>query len=80
MWTVGLISKECCKTYHYNDFTEAEKEYKIWLKCFKLNNDIESRTIVIKRDCDDKIKSIKSIISVNHCSELYYLFLSKDIN
>ena len=80
MWTVGLISKECCKTYHYNDFTEAEKEYKTWLNCFKLNNDIKFRTTVINRDCDDKIKSIKNIISVNNNSELYFLFLSKDIN
>ena len=80
MWTVGLISKECCKTYHYNDFTEAEKEYKTWLNCFKLNNDIESRTTVIKRDCNDKIKSIKNIISVNHDLELYFLFLSEDVN
>ena len=80
MWTVGLISKECCKTYHYNDFTEAEKEYKIWFKYFKLNNDIESRTTVIMRDCNDKIKSIKNIISVKHDLGLYYLFLSEDIN
>ena len=80
MWTVGLISKECCKTYHYNDFTEAEKEYKIWLNYFKLNNDIESRTTVINRDCNDKIKSIKNIISVNHGLELYFLFLSEDVN
>ena len=80
MWTVGLISKECCKTYHYNDFTEAEKEYKTWLKCFKLNNDVESRTTIINRDCADKIKSIKNIISVKHKLELYFLFLSEDIN
>ena len=80
MWTVGLISKECCKTYHYNDFTEAEKEYKVWLNYFKLNNDIESRTTVIMRDCNDKIKSIKNIISVKHDLGLYYLFLSEDIN
>ena len=79
MWTVGLISKECCKTYHYNDFTEAEKEYKIWLNCFKLNNDIKFRTTVINRDCNDKIKSIKNI--TNDCAKnsinyAYYLLYS----
>ena len=45
MWTVGLISKECCKTYHYEDFAEADKEYKYWLGCFKNNNAVESRNI-----------------------------------
>ena len=50
MWTVGLISKECCKTYHYEGFAEAEKEYKYWLGCFKNNNAVESRTTIIERE------------------------------
>ena len=50
MWTVGLISKDCCKTYHYEGFAEAEKEYKYWLGCFKNNNAVESRTTIIERE------------------------------
>ena len=80
MWTVGLISKECCKTYHYEGFAEAEKEYKYWLGCFKNNNAVESRTTIIERDCVDKIISIKNIFKVDHDSDLYFMILSKDKN
>ena len=80
MWTVGLISKECCKTYHYEGFAEAEKEYKYWLGCFKNNNAVESRTTIIERDCVDKIISIKSVFKVDHDSDLYFMILSKDKN
>ena len=80
MWTVGLISKECCKTYHYEGFAEAEKEYKYWLGCFKNNNPIESRTTIIERDCVDKIISVKNIFKVDHDSDLYFMILSKDKN
>ena len=80
MWTVGLISKECCKTYHYEGFAEAEKEYKYWLGCFKNNNAVESRTTIIERDCVDKIISVKNIFKVDHDSDLYFMILSKDRN
>ena len=80
MWTVGLISKECCKTYHYEGFAEAEKEYKYWLGCFKNNNVVESRTTVIERDCIDKIISVKNIFKVAHDPDLYFMILSKDKN
>ena len=80
MWTVGLISKECCKTYHYEGFAEAEKEYKYWLGCFKNNNAVESRTTIIERDCVDKIISVKNIFKVDHDSDLYFMILSKDKN
>ena len=80
MWTVGLISKECCKTYHYEGFAEAEKEYKYWLGCFKNNNAVESRTTIIERDCVDKIISVKNIFRVDHDSDLYFMILSKDKN
>ena len=80
MWTVGLISKDCCKTYHYEGFAEAEKEYKYWLGCFKNNNAVESRTTIIERDCVDKIISIKNIFKVDHDSDLYFMILSKDKN
>ena len=80
MWTVGLISKECCKTYHYEGFAEAEKEYKYWLGCFKNNNAVESRTTIIERDCVNKIISVKNIFKVTHDSDLYFMILSKDKN
>ena len=80
MWTVGLISKDCCKTYHYEGFAEAEKEYKYWLGCFKNNNAVESRTTIIERDCVDKIISVKNIFKVDHDSDLYFMILSKDEN
>ena len=80
MWTVGLISKECCKTYHYEGFAEAEKEYKYWLGCFKCNNAVESRTTIIERDCVDKIISVKNILKVAHDSDSYFMILSKDKN
>ena len=80
MWTVGLISKECCKTYHYEGFAEAEKEYKYWLGCFKNNNAVESRTTIIERDCIDNIISVKNIFKVDHNSDLYFMILSKDKN
>ena len=80
MWTVGLISKDCCKTYHYEGFAEAEKEYKYWLGCFKNNNAVESRTTIIERDCVDKIISVKNIFKVDHDSDLYFMILSKDKN
>ena len=80
MYTVALISKECCKTYHYEGFAEAEKEYKYWLGCFKNNNAVESRTTIIERDCVDKIISIKNIFKVDHDSDLYFMILSKDKN
>ena len=80
MWTVGLISKECCKTYHYEGFAEAEKEYKYWLGCFKNNNAVESRTTIIERDYVDKIISVKNIFKVDHDSDLYFMILSKDKN
>ena len=80
MQTVGLISKDCCKTYHYEDFAEAEKEYKYWLGCFKSNNVVESRTSIIERDSMDKIMSVKNVLRVAHDSDLYYMILSKDTN
>lgn len=80
MWTVGLISKECCKTYHYSSFAEAEKEYKCWLKLFKYNNVVENRTTIIERNSIDEITSIKSILRVNNDLDLYFMFLSKDKN
>ena len=80
MWTVGLISKECCKTYHYEGFAEAEKEYKYWLGCFKNNNAVESRTTIIERDCVDEIISVKNILKVAHDSDLSFMILSKDKN
>ena len=80
MWTVGLISKDCCKTYHYEDFAEAEKEYKYWLECFKSNNVVESRTTIIERDCADKIISVKNIFKVDHDLDLHFMILSKDKN
>ena len=80
MWTVGLISKDCCKTYHYEGFAEAEKEYKYWLGCFKNNNAVESRTTIIERDCVDEIISVKNILKVTHDSDLYFMILSKDRN
>ena len=80
MYTVALISKECCKTYHYEGFAEAEKEYKYWLGCFKNNNAVESRTTIIERDCVDKIISVKNIFKVDHDSDLYFMILSKDKN
>ena len=80
MWTVGLISKDCCKTYHYEGFAEAEKEYKYWIGCFKNNNAVESRTTIIERDCVDKIISVKNIFKVDHDSDLYFMILSKDKN
>ena len=80
MWTVGLISKECCKTYHYEGFVEAEKEYKYWLGCFKNNNAVESRTTIIERDCVDEIISVKNILKVAHDPDLYFMILSKDKN
>ena len=80
MWTVGLISKECCKTYHYEGFAEAEKEYKYWLGYFKSNNAVESRTTIIERDCVDKIISVKNIFKVDHDSDLHFMILSKDKN
>ena len=80
MWTVGLISKECCKTYHYESFEEAEKEYKYWLGCFKSNNVVASRIIVIERDSMNKLTSITNILRVAHNSDLYFIILSKDRN
>ena len=80
MYTVALISKECCKTYHYEGFAEAEKEYKYWLGCFKTNNVVDSRTTIIERDCADKIISVKNILKVAHDSDLYFMILSKDRN
>ena len=80
MWTVGLISKEYCKTYHYEGFAEAEKEYKYWLGCFKSNNVVESRATVIERDSMDKIISVKNILRVVHDSDLCFMILSKDKN
>ena len=80
MYTVGLISKECCKTYHYEGFAEAEKEYKYWLGCFKNNNAVESRTTIIERDCVDNIISVKNILKVAHDSDFYFMILSKDRN
>ena len=80
MWTVGLISKDCCKTYHYEGFAEAEKEYKYWLGCFKSNNVVESRATVIERDSMDKIISVKNILRVVHDSDLCFMILSKDKN
>ena len=80
MWTVGLISKDYCKTYHNEGFAEAEKEYKYWLGCFKNNNAVESRTTIIERDCVDKIISVKNIFKVDHDSDLYFMILSKDKN
>ena len=80
MWTVGLISKDCCKTYHYEGFAEAEKEYKYWLGCFKNNNAVESRTTIVERDCVDKIISVKNVFKVDHDSDLYFMILSKDKN
>ena len=80
MYTVALISKECCKTYHYEGFAEAEKEYKYWLGCFKTNNVVESRTTIIERDSMDKITSVKNILRVAHDSDLYFMIFSKDKN
>ena len=78
MWTVALISNSSCKTYHYKDFAEADKEYKTWLKLFKLNNNVKSRTTMVERDENDNINSVKNIITLAHTLETYYMILSKD--
>ena len=80
MYTVALISKDCCKTYHYEGFAEADKEYKYWLGCFKSNNVVESRTTIIERDSVDNITSVKNILKVAHDSDLYFMILYKDRN
>ena len=80
MYTVALVSNRTCKTYHYDSFIEAEREYKYWLGCFKANNVVESRTIIMERDSMDELISIKNILRVAHDLDVYYLVLSKDHN
>lgn len=78
MYTVGLISKSCLKTYFYSSFEEANKEFKSWVKIFKLNNVVEHSTTIIDRDDTDSVTGVKTIFRVAHDSEDYIMFLSKN--
>ncbi len=40
MFTVGLISKECIKTYNYDSLELAKKELKEWRNAFLNNNSV----------------------------------------
>ena len=80
MFTVGLISKECIKTYSYDSLEEARKELKEWRNAFLNNNSVESYTTIIERDMCNTVKSIKLIFRLEHSLDLYYMFLSKNKN
>ena len=80
MFTVGLISKECMKTYNYASLKKKKKELKEWRNAFLNNNSVESYTTIIERDGCNTVESIKYIFRLEHSLDLYYMFLSKDIN
>lgn len=80
MFTVGLISKECIKTYNYDSLELARKELKEWRNAFLNNNSVESYTTIIERDRCNTVKSIKLIFKLEHSRDLSYMFLSKNEN
>lgn len=80
MYTVGLVSKSCLKTFSYSSFEEANKEFKSWMKIFKLNNVVEHSTTIIEKDTTDSITSVKIIFHVAHDLEYYIMFLAKNKN
>lgn len=80
MFTVGLISKECIKTYNYDSLELAKKELKEWKNAFLNNNSVESYTTIIERDGCNTVESIKYIFRLEHSLDLYYMFLSKNTN
>lgn len=80
MFTVGLLSKECIKTYNYDSLELAKKELKEWRNAFLNNNSVESYTTIIERDRCSTIESIKLIFKLEHSRDLSYMFLSKNKN
>jgi hypothetical protein len=80
MFTVGLISKECIKTYNYTSLELARRELKTWKKSFINNNNVKSYTTIIERDECNTVESIKYIFRLEHSLDLYYMFLSKNKN
>jgi hypothetical protein len=81
MFTVGLISRECIKTYNYTSLELAKEELKSWKSIFMNNHNVKSYTTIIERDGNDNsIKSIKYIFGLEHTLGLYYMFLSKNNN
>ena len=80
MFTVGLISKECIKTYNYDSLELAKKELKEWRNAFLNNNSVESYTTIIERDRCNTVKSIKLIFKLEHSRDLSYMFLSENEN
>lgn len=80
MFTVGLISKECIKTYSYDSLEEARKYLKSWKNVFICNNSVESYTTIIEKDRCGTIESAKYIFRLEHSLDLYYMFLSKNKN
>lgn len=80
MFTVGLISKDCVKTYNYASLEEARRELENWKNVFICNNSVDSYTTIIEKDRCDTIKSVNYIFRLEHSLDLYYMFLSKNKN
>lgn len=80
MYTVGLVSRGCIKTYKYTFLEEARKELNVWKNSFINNNNVESYTTIIERNECNTIESIKYIFRLKHSLDLYYMFVSKNMN
>lgn len=80
MYTIGLVSKECLKTFNYASIELAQRELKVWKNSFISNNNVESYTTIIERNECNTIESIKYIFRLKHSLDLYYMFVSKNMN
>lgn len=79
MYTVGLISKSTLKTYSYSDFNYAKNKFEQWWEFYKLHHNVNYSTTIIDRNNIDSIISMKTIFNIDDDSEVYTIFLSKDI-
>lgn len=80
MFTVGLVSQECMKTFNYGSIELAQRKLEEWKNSFMDRNSVESYTTIIERDGCNTVESIKYIFRLEHSLDLYYMFLSKNTN
>lgn len=77
MWIVGLINEsDCCKTYVFNSYEEAKKDFDAYKKMFKNNNVVERNITTIVRDLCDQVEQVKTVFELKNYDK-YIMFLSK---
>lgn len=77
-YTVGLISDEMIKTYHFNDLLVAKADIQSWKHNFLNNNNVIDRKTTLHYGETDELISIRHKFTLAN-KQVWTMFLSKDI-